>query len=71
MAAALVFALVDGVKCLFLCRIDGGAFAFAPPPMMAVCPFACLGEIDKCDCCDEAVVVVVAVVVVGLAVTPC
>lgn len=62
---------MDGVECLFLCRIDGGGFAFAPPPMMVVCPLACLGEIDKRDCCDEAIVVVVEVVVVGLAVFPC
>lgn len=54
-----------GETCSFLCRIDVGAFAFAPAPFPVL---ACLGEVDKRNCGVVAEVVAGAVVVaMGLA----
>ena len=46
---AALLAWMVGEISFFLCRMDVGAFAFAPPPMM-VFPLACLGEVGKRNC---------------------
>ena len=71
----VLLAWMAGEICFFLCRMDVGAFAFAPPPMM-VFPLACLGEVGKRNCWAVAGVVDAdadadVVVKMGLALFPC